>query len=289
MSLSIGLKNKIRRSRAGGFTILLDQSFAQGATAAYSLRKLKSSATKAVRVREDSGNTETDIGFSGGTLDETALSNHCGSANGFVTKWYDQSGNGNDAFNSTASQQPQIVSSGSLIKENGKPTLDFDGTDDNLESSPVSLSTSDLTVVLVQKLDSAGDGKFNSFFNYKGFVSGGFIFQKNTNDGFRYTMEGNDFKDFQSISSSDGQTLSFLADKSNGDTTHYKNSDTGVTKNISASLSGSGNLAVGYRIDASNQYHNGNIQEIIFYDSDKSSNRQEIEAEINGHYGIPNF
>jgi len=130
MSLKLGLRNKIRRGRAGGFTVLLDQSFASGATAAYSLRKLKSSATKAVRVREDSGNTETDIGFSGGALDETALLNHVGSNNGFVTKWYDQSGNGNDASNSTASEQPQIVSSGSVIKENGKPALEFDGSDD---------------------------------------------------------------------------------------------------------------------------------------------------------------
>jgi hypothetical protein len=98
MSFKLGLSNKIRRSRAsGGFVPLLDESFATGATAAYSLRKLKSSATKAVRVREDSGNTETDVGFSNSTLDTTALLNHCGSANGFVTKWYDQSGNGNDA------------------------------------------------------------------------------------------------------------------------------------------------------------------------------------------------
>jgi len=127
MSLKLGLRNKIRRSRSAGagFTGLLDQSFASGATAAYSLRRLKSSATKAVRVREDNGNTEIDIGFSGGTLDETALLNHVGSNNGFVTKWYDQSGNSNDASNSTASEQPQIVDSGSVIKENGKPALQF--------------------------------------------------------------------------------------------------------------------------------------------------------------------
>jgi len=126
MSLKLGLRNKIRRSRAGGFTGLLDQPFASGATAAYSLRQLKSSATKAVRVREDSGNTETDIGFSGGALDETALLNHVGSNNGFVTKWYDQSGNSNDASNSTASEQPKIYDANNgLVKENGKPALEF--------------------------------------------------------------------------------------------------------------------------------------------------------------------
>jgi len=110
----------------GGFVGLLDQPFATGATAAYSLRRLKSSATKAVRVREDSGNSETDIGFSNGTLDETALLNHVGSNNGFVTKWYDQSGNGNEASNSNASEQPQIVSSGTVIKDsNGNPAINY--------------------------------------------------------------------------------------------------------------------------------------------------------------------
>jgi len=127
MSLKLGLRNKIRRSRAaGGFVGLLDQPFAQGATAAYSLRLLRSKYSgAAVRVREDSGNTEADIGFSGGTLDTTALLNHVGSNNGFVTKWYDQSGNGNDASNSTATEQPKIVSGGTVVQENGRPALNF--------------------------------------------------------------------------------------------------------------------------------------------------------------------
>jgi len=154
MSLKLGLRNKIRRSRAGGFTGLLDQSFATGATAAYSLRKLKSSATKAVRVREDNGNTEIDIGFSGTLLDEAALLNHCGSANGLVTKWYDQSGNGNDASNSNASEQPQIVSSGTVIKENGEPTLEFDGGDDDLILKDLDLP--DITVSAKVQCDDPG-------------------------------------------------------------------------------------------------------------------------------------
>jgi len=112
------------------FVGLLDQPFATGATAAYSLRRLKSTATKAVRVREDNGNTEIDIGFSGGALDTTALLNHVGSNNGFVTKWYDQSGNSNDASNPNASGQPTIVSSGVVEKGNGNPLIRFYGTSD---------------------------------------------------------------------------------------------------------------------------------------------------------------
>jgi len=79
-------------------------------------------------VREDGSNTETDIGFSGAILDETALLNHVGSNNGFVTKWYDQSGNGNDASNSAAIEQPKIFdATNGVIKESksGQPALEF--------------------------------------------------------------------------------------------------------------------------------------------------------------------
>ena len=46
--------------------------------------------------------------------------------NGFVETWYDQSGNGNDATQTTASKQPKIVSSGTIIKNvKGFPALEF--------------------------------------------------------------------------------------------------------------------------------------------------------------------
>jgi hypothetical protein len=45
--------------------------------------------------------------------------------NGFVVTWYDQSGNGNDATQSTAASQPQIVSSGSTITTNSKASITF--------------------------------------------------------------------------------------------------------------------------------------------------------------------
>lgn len=52
--------------------------------------------------------------------------------NGFVTTWYDQSGNGLNVTNTTANNQPQIVSSGSVLMQNSKPTMLFDGSNDSL-------------------------------------------------------------------------------------------------------------------------------------------------------------
>ena len=48
-------------------------------------------------------------------------------ADGAVTTFYDQTGNGNDATNSTESEQPLVVSAGTLVEENSKAAIDFDG------------------------------------------------------------------------------------------------------------------------------------------------------------------
>lgn len=135
--------------RVGGFTPsggaapyvgLLDSY--PGAAAAYSVRLLKSTYTgSAIRVRRSSDNAESDIGFSGGNLDTSALTTFCGAGNGFVTTWYDQSGNGNNATQTTAANQPQIVSSGSVINVNSKPSLQFTNTSQQFLSYSTALWT----------------------------------------------------------------------------------------------------------------------------------------------------
>jgi hypothetical protein len=113
-------------SQIAQFVGLLD--LYPSAAAAYSLRKLRTAYTgSAIRVRRASDNTEQDIGFSSGNLDTTALTTFCSGTNGFVKTWYDQSGNGINAIQTTASNQPQIVSSGAVITQNSKPILIFSG------------------------------------------------------------------------------------------------------------------------------------------------------------------
>jgi len=99
-----------------------------GAKAAYSLRQLSSTATGAIVVENSSGGTAT-IGFdSNGDLDTAALASHCGSNYGRVSTWLDQSGNGNNMTQTTATSRPYIVDgSGNLITttDNSIPALDF--------------------------------------------------------------------------------------------------------------------------------------------------------------------
>jgi len=104
----------------GSLPLLLDAY--SGATVAYSLRKLRKVYTGyALRVRRSSDNTTLDIGFTGNDLDTSSLLSFVGAGNGFVSIWYDQSGNATDLSQVTSANQPQIVSSGSLITRNGKP------------------------------------------------------------------------------------------------------------------------------------------------------------------------
>jgi len=110
--------------------------------AAYSLRKLRSAYTgPAIRVRRSSDNAEVDIGFTvSGNLDTGTLVAHVGSGSGFVTTWYDQSGNGRNATQTTAGSQPSIVANGAIITQGGRPAIRFDGVNDILQATVPSLA-----------------------------------------------------------------------------------------------------------------------------------------------------
>lgn len=94
------------------------------ATAAYSLRKLKSDYLGSViRIRRSSDNTELNIRFdSNGVLDIASISAFCSNSWGYITTWYDQSGNSNDMIQEIASCQP-IIWNGSIILRGNKPSI----------------------------------------------------------------------------------------------------------------------------------------------------------------------
>jgi hypothetical protein len=118
----------------GGASFLLDDYPNIGGHS-YSLRQLSSTVNSVVRVRRASDNTEQD--FTAAQITNGMLATFCGSSEGFVAKWYDQSGN-KDVYNFTALQQPKIFAEDGLgghevLLENGKPCVEFDGGDDSLQ------------------------------------------------------------------------------------------------------------------------------------------------------------
>ena len=127
-----------------------------GAVAAYSLRLLNTDYTgDAVVVRRSSDNATQSIGFVDGELDTDTLNTFCSGANGFVTTWFDQSGNGDNLTQSTAAAQPKIYdSTNGIIELNGKPSIYTDGVDDFLQSPLLSLSNPNTQFITFKTLTS---------------------------------------------------------------------------------------------------------------------------------------
>jgi hypothetical protein len=289
--------------RVGGFTAssgvapyvgLLDTY--PGAAAAYSLRLLKSDYTgNAIRVRRSSDNAEQNIGFVSGNLDTTSLTSFCSGTNGFVTTWYDQSGGGNNATQTTAANQPQIVSSGSVIIENSKPTLQFDGTNDTLSFSGTYLNT------------GAAHTNFALYRLRNGSNNDNIIMTlKNNSNDLLYFMGGTGLTAYQDFVIGSANA-SWTAHRYNGIainqfkllTDFYNGSGTLLASNFNRYTNNTLQTSTGVQTFGGTNSTNNNIaswgtllftqinmSELIIYSSNQSSNVNGIDTNIINYYGL---
>lgn len=165
---AIGTAIGLPFARSGGFVGALD-AYTAGLSGAWGIsrRLLARHSSSLLRVRRSTDSTESDIGVTAtGDLDTTALLAFCGAGNGFITKVYDQSGNGNDLTQTSASAQPRIVSAGVVDTVGGVIAARF------FNSSTTSLTVNSLaasrpwTLFQVDQATSSGrflSGKGNNF------------------------------------------------------------------------------------------------------------------------------
>ena len=154
MSLGFGLGLQYSRLSGGGFEGMLDL-FPNGSFAA-SIRKLKANyADDSTTVRRDNSD-QLGIGFANNELNEPELVTFADGGDAFNVDFKDQTGNGRNFSISTASEQPKIVSNGTVIKANTKPTLSYDGTNDHLRCPATDFvtATNKLQVSVVCKNNS---------------------------------------------------------------------------------------------------------------------------------------
>jgi hypothetical protein len=97
-----------------------------------------------------------------GDLDTDALLAHVGSGDGFVTTWYDQSGNGRHATQATATLQPRIVNFGAIETQNGRATVVQTATDQSLSISSAFTGMTSATGVFVFR-QLTGNGGAHDF------------------------------------------------------------------------------------------------------------------------------
>jgi hypothetical protein len=274
----LGINGIIASSIGQGVVPLLD--LYPGAAAAYSVRKLRTAYTgSAIRVRRSSDNAEQNIGFVSGNLDTTALTSFCSGTNGFVTTWYDQSGTGNNATQTTAANQPQIVSSGSVININSKPSLLTDGTNDAFEITSISTLSTNYTLFNVGKRSASGV----KYFGMAGNTSPGQAHLFWTDNNF-YFQKSNGFLASTSTSATaNQQIMSGVELRTTANNTQYVNGSViASTYNAFPFISNFNRL---FQLEGTN-FTSGNTQEIILWLSDQTSNLSGINTNMNSYYAI---
>lgn len=264
------------RHRATAGAYLLDTY--TGAAAAYSLRDLTSSWTSSdvVLVRRssdaaESGFTATEV--SDGTL--LAWVGTGGTDNGFVTTWYDQSGNANNAVQTTTTLQPNIVTAGALLVDsNGKPEIDFDASSALVPTSAFLTDISNVAFFGVLTLDSIG-GAFISPISFA--LNRYYV----TDQIVQYGTDGKVINH----TSPTGTPYLITSSSSSGTGTVYVN---GVSQGSVAYLGTGANTpnTIGSNGTVNGQFLNGKFQEYVLYDSDQSANLAGIESNINTEYSL---
>jgi len=258
-----------------------------GADTAYSLRLLRTAyAGSSIRVRRSSDNAEQDIGFSGVNLNTASLLSFVGAGDGFVTTFYDQSGNGYNMTQSSATSQPQIVVSGIVNTQNGKPSMLFDGTNDYLAISSQRFSQSTMSAFYVTRslspypyggiitskklgiddssaVDWEGGGKINSCY-YNPYE----VYQTTRQNAL---FIGNTL--FQGVGA--GNLGAWTNNVSDG-----TNTIPGITLNAS-SVTWMGTYRTNETANSAKMY----LSEFFNYFSNQSANRVAINSNINSYYG----
>lgn len=222
-----------------------------------------------IKVRRSSDNAEMDFGFVDFELDVAGIEAFCGVGDGFLVAWYDQVCE-NVAYELTASNQPTIVSSGTVVTKDTYSCADYDGSSDRLDfvfpltvgsayvvAAADSISASQLNIVL-------GNSANNDQMYYGGSAATGIGVT-----GAQTTTEDTNLHRtslFTQAGANDGVYV-----------------DEGADSNVTA-LGGFTYDRIGNRQGTSAFSMNGKIIQIITFSDDQWANRTAQEAYISNKY-----
>jgi hypothetical protein len=254
----------------------------ESSAAAFGLRLLTTCYQgKAIKVRRSSDNTLLDIGFKvNGDLDDAALIAFIGSSDGYVVKWYDQSGSGLDAVQADETKQPRIAIAGVINRQNSKPTIIYDGTDDYLKLISWNSGTNATGFIVFKPTASETNTvalwEFGSNTDAAYWAAGG----NTIYDGFGT----NNRRSVASPLDLDQQTNLTTVQIGNNKSEYWLNGDPLMSpENISVDWSGTptiGGVSNGLR-------WSGSISELIVYNKALNDiDRQNIEGSAGTYYGV---
>jgi hypothetical protein len=265
-----------------------------GAGFAYSFRTLRAAYSgNSIRARESSGSTEQNIGFTSGVLDSSSLLTFTGSNDGLVPIIYDQSTNGNNLTQTTASNQLEIVNSGALVTSNSLAATQGSSSTGGQTSSIAFSGMTDIWFFdVVDVTDTASTQVlYESSTNSTG-VAGAFSIVINNGELVIENRNSGGFALINKYSISTGRQILSVRIRSGLNTLSFSDLYINSTQISSNTNTGGGVsflsdkiLYVGARAGTSLGF-TGKRQASIFYPSNQSANRVGIETNLNDYYGI---
>ena len=280
-----------------GFTGIVD--LPEGASAGYGLRRLSSSwAGKAILIRRENDDQEQGFGFvqSGNQpIDVNAIETFCTGTNGFVVSWYDQTGQANHVTQTDHALQPQIVSSGSIIRnsDNSLPAIRFNGdglkrsaADTNLLLNPGSDVENSVFIVC-----KASTGNTSSQDTFATDIAQSRILQSGTSDDGWYIMPsiGPITSSMRTVSSNLYNTYIHIARNVVSTVSGGVN---GSFSTLSSALGDSSGTERGIFVgrgldDSSPNRFDGFIQEMLYYNlTITDAQAEDISDTVNSFYGV---
>jgi hypothetical protein len=265
------------KTAAPAASLLLDTY--SGAAAAYSLRLLRTAYSgNCIRVRRSSDNAEQDFGFVGNDLDTASLLTFCGAGNGFVTTWYDQSTNANNATQATAANQAQIVSSGALILDADTGKITTTWTNDRYTlASGISANTKYLSVSMFRRGATTGD--ILAHLGNSASTNPTPLLWLGAGTAYSVRSYMPTLLSFQNVSTVGRCIITSLKDGSNLKVA-YRNGTQLTTTATQAPTATTLNTFG----QASALFTSGQYQEYIYWNSEQSANRVGIETDINTYW-----
>ena len=251
------------------------------AVATWSVRKVRSAYT-GYCMEVYNGTTYADIGFNEfNELDVPAIAAHCGTNDGYVSKIYDQSGNGHHASQTAVASMPKIYdgASQSVFSENGKPQIQGDSY--NASSRYVFMNTAgeingypSAHNFLVMQRSSTNSSDLQAMLSYGRFVSQNsakYATQLSNGGGAgvgtNLYIDGSPSSVYQK--NTFGQAI--------GGNTRIISSIQNYTLSTYTALT---TLGAG---SSTNMQH---FQEILIFDDDMSSDREAIEQNQNSYFSV---
>ena len=191
--------------------------------------------------------------------------------------WKDQSGNGNDAT-AASGKEAAIYTGGALVKDNGRLALDF--TNDFYEIDETGLNIDEISSFVVGRFDNTGTTNQTMFA----------LSDDTTNARYYAPFKAGSIHTFGYASSFNAVNLDYNTDRrlftgiAGSTIGNFSGFENGVLQGTATRSSYAMSGVVGIGGMRNSNGLEGNIQEVIYYNADKSSDRTSIESNIGDYF-----